>query len=116
MSIRLYMDVHVPLAITQGLRLRGVDVLTAQEDDARQFDDPRLLDRSSSLGRILCSRDADLLAEATRRQREGIAFAGVIFAHQLQVTIGACVRDLELISVAGEPEDLAGRVYFLPLQ
>ncbi len=25
------MDVHVPLAITEGLRLRGVDVLTAQE-------------------------------------------------------------------------------------
>ena len=31
MSVRLYMDVHVPLAITEGLRLRGVDVLTAQE-------------------------------------------------------------------------------------
>lgn len=30
----LYMDAHVPFAITAGLRLRGVDVLTAQEDDA----------------------------------------------------------------------------------
>lgn len=109
------MDVHVPLAITQGLRLRGADVLTAQEDDARQLDDPPLLDRASSLG-LLFSRDADLLAEATRRQEEGIAFAGVIFAHQLHVTIGACVRDLELTAVAGEPEDLAGQVYFLPLQ
>ena len=33
MSVALYMDEHVHRAITVGLRLRGVDVLTAQEDD-----------------------------------------------------------------------------------
>lgn len=32
MPIALYMDVHVPRAVTLGLRLRGVDVLTAQEE------------------------------------------------------------------------------------
>ena len=31
MSVALYMDVQVPRAITTGLRLRGVDVITAQE-------------------------------------------------------------------------------------
>lgn len=45
MSIRLYMDVHVRRAVTNGLRLRGVDVLTAQEDDAAEMDDRQLLDR-----------------------------------------------------------------------
>lgn len=30
MSVGLYMDVHVPAAITRALVLRGVDVLTAQ--------------------------------------------------------------------------------------
>ena len=33
MSVALYMDEHVHRAITVGLRLRGVEVLTAQEDD-----------------------------------------------------------------------------------
>jgi hypothetical protein len=32
MPLSLYMDVHVPAAITAGLRRRGVDVLTSQED------------------------------------------------------------------------------------
>lgn len=41
MSVKLYMDVHVRRAVTDGLRLRGVDVLTAQEDGAGEFDDPR---------------------------------------------------------------------------
>jgi hypothetical protein len=46
-SMLLYMDVHVPFAITAGLRLRGVDVLTAQEDGAAELDDDLLLDRAA---------------------------------------------------------------------
>jgi hypothetical protein len=34
---------------------------------------------------------------------------------RLRVTIGMCVRDLELIATAGNPEDLANRVEYLPL-
>jgi predicted nuclease of predicted toxin-antitoxin system len=69
MSVGLYMDEHVPRAITEGLRLRGVDVLTAQEDNRRCASDSELLDRATELGRIL--QDSDLLREATRRQRTG---------------------------------------------
>ncbi len=32
MPIAFYMDEHIPMAITLGLRMRGVDILTAQED------------------------------------------------------------------------------------
>ena len=31
--IKFYMDEHIPKAVTEGLRRRGVDVLTAQEAD-----------------------------------------------------------------------------------
>ncbi len=44
MSLSLYMDHHVPKAITVGLRLRGVDVMTAHEDDASALSDEKLLD------------------------------------------------------------------------
>ena len=115
MSVALYMDVHVRRAVTNGLRLRGVDVLTAQEDGTARWPDDRLLDRAGELERILFSQDDDLLAEAELRQREGRPFAGVIYAHQLAITIGQCVKDLELIAKAAEPEDLKNRVEFLPL-
>ena len=65
MSVRLYMDVHVQRAITEGLWLRGIDVLTAQEDGASALTDPELLDRAAARGRVLFTRDADLLVEAT---------------------------------------------------
>ena len=48
MSVALYMDVHVRRAITEALRLRGVDVLTAQEDAAARLTDPDLLDRAGN--------------------------------------------------------------------
>jgi len=114
-SIALYMDEHVHRAITTGLRLRGVDVLTAQEDGRRNTPDSVLLDRATELQRVLFSQDEDLLVEAKRRQTEGIPFGGVIYAHQLRATIGTCVRDLELIAKLAEPEDLLNRVEFLPL-
>jgi predicted nuclease of predicted toxin-antitoxin system len=115
MAIALYMNQHVPRAITVELRLRGVDVITAHEDGASHMGDPDLLDRAGELRRVLFTRDDDLLAEAARRQREGIPFHGVIYAHQLRASIGTCVHDLEIVAKAGEPEDLINRVEFLPL-
>ena len=79
MPLKLYMDHHMPRAITLGLRLRQVDVITAYEDQTHEISDADLLDRATALGRILFSQDDDLLAEATRRQRSGGVFAGVIY-------------------------------------
>jgi hypothetical protein len=109
------MDHHVRRAITDGLRLRGIDVLTAEADGANRFDDSELLDRATKLGRVLFSQDGDLLREATRRQQTGEPFAGVIYAHQLKSTIGQCIEGLELIAKIGEPEDFANRIEYLPL-
>src|SRR5919202_1009849 len=103
MAIRLYMDQHVPRAITSELRSRGVDAVTAYEDGASELEDPALLDRACELERILFTRDEELLGEATRRQRAGLSFYGVIYAHQLRVPIGTCIRDLEIIALAGDP-------------
>ena len=113
--INLYMDVHIPKAITTGLRIRGVDVITAQEDNAATLPDPSLLNRATELQRTLFTFDDDLLREAQRRQSEGLPFAGVIYTRFLKVSIGECISDLELIAKSGEPEDMLNSVEFLPL-
>lgn len=115
MPVALYMDHHIEQAITSGLRKRGVDVLTAYEDGANRLADPDLLNRAGELGRILFTRDDDLLAEANIRQRTGTYFSGVIYAHLQHVDIGTCVRDLELIAGAGHLKDFVNRVEYLPL-
>jgi hypothetical protein len=101
MPLALYMDVHVPRAVTNGLRRRDVDVITAQEDG------------DAAINRPLYTQDDDLLAEAHRRQTEGVSFAGVIYSHQLHSPIGRCVNDLEIIAKSCEIDDLMNRIEFI---
>jgi predicted nuclease of predicted toxin-antitoxin system len=65
--VPLYMDEHVPRAITTGLRLRGVDVLTVQEDNNSGKSDPELLERAVYLKRAIFTNDDDLLVEAAKQ-------------------------------------------------
>src|SRR5438045_4527801 len=109
------MDVHIPRAVTVALRLRAIDVLTAQEDGATELDDEILLRRATELGRVLVSQDHDLLREGTRLQRSCESFAGIVFAHQLRITIGQMVNDLELLARATSADEWPGRIEYLPI-
>jgi hypothetical protein len=90
-------------------------VLTVQEDDREEADDLEVLRRATALERLLFIRDDDLLREATACQRRGEAFSGVVYAHQLLVSIGKCVVDLELTALASSPEEYTNRIVYLPL-
>jgi predicted nuclease of predicted toxin-antitoxin system len=115
LNVAFYFDEHIPRAVALGLRIRGVDVITVQDDGRRGIADPLLLDRASELRQPLFSQDRDLLIEAQRRQKAAIFFAGLLYAHHLDITIGECVHDLHLIAEAMEPDELVNRVGFLPL-
>jgi Domain of unknown function (DUF5615) len=98
--VQLYVDVHVPQAITDQLRRRSLDVLTAIEDDSSELLDDELLEHVRSLERVLFTQDIRFKAMAEDWQRQGKPFAGLIFGHQLGGTIGQYVKDLELIAQA----------------
>ena len=114
MSIGIYVDVQIPKPITVGLRLRGVDVLTAQEDDMGEAPDSEILDRAAELQRIVFTHDDDFLIEASRRMLENVDFSGVVYAHQLDAPIGPCIEDLEIISKTLEIGELRNRIEYIP--
>ncbi len=116
MPIALYMDVHVPQAITDQLRRRGVDVLTAFEDECQELADEQLLFRVTQLGRVLFTQDIRFRALAETWQVEGKPFSGLIFGHQLGGTIGRFVKDLELIAKASEPGEWMNAVEYIPFR
>lgn len=115
MTLSIYMDHHVPAAVTDGLRRRGVVVLTAHEDGAARLDDDLLLERASGTGYVVFTEGADFLEIAHRWQRTGREFAGVVYAHQLHVTVGQVIRDLELIAKVLGADEIRNQVVFLPL-
>ena len=114
MNVRYYMDVHVPVSITEQLIRRDVDVLTAIEDDARQLSDAELLERARELGRVVFTQDVGFKALAERWLRQERPFAGLLFGHQMGASIGQFVRDLELIAKASTEDEWGNTIEHLP--
>ena len=115
MALKLYIDHNVHGEITNGLRLRGVDLLTCAEDGTDRLADDLVLQRATELGRVVFTQDTDFLIITTRWLRSGREFAGVIFAEQLGVTIGDAIRDLELLAGAMDEAEVRNRVFHLPI-
>jgi hypothetical protein len=116
MALSLDMDVHVPIAVTEGLRRRGLDVLASQDDGTVRMSDEELLVRATELRRVLFTQDDDLLQIASNWQEAGRSFAGIVYAHQLLAGIGRLVDDLELVCGVCGAEELSNSVTFLPLR
>jgi Domain of unknown function (DUF5615) len=116
MPIALYMDVHVPQAITSQLRRRGIDVLTAFDDETQELPDDKLLERVTELKRVLFTQDIRFRVLAETWQIEGKQFSGLIFGHQLGGTIGQFVKDLEFIAQASEIDEWMNVVEYIPFK
>lgn len=111
----LYMDVHVPKSITDGIQRCGIDVVSAQADGAATATDEELLQLAVKQSRLLFTQDNDFLEIASRWQSEEKPFPGIIYGHQLRCSIGRTIEDLELICTCMHAEELDSQVVHLPL-
>jgi hypothetical protein len=112
----LYLDVHVPAALAEQLRRRGVDVLTAQEDGAAELDGADLLDRSAELCRLLFTQDMRLAGLAEDWQYTDRKFAGLVLCHPLRGSVGQYVRDLDFIAKNTCQSEWIGQLEQLPIR
>jgi hypothetical protein len=102
------MDVHVPMAVTKGLRRRASDVLTAQEAGLVSADDLLHIALARDQQRVIVTQDADFL----RHHHRGIAHFGIAYAPQ-GTPVGRILRGLVLIEQALSPRDMINRVEYL---
>ena len=116
MGVKLHMDVHVPAVITDQLRRRNVDVLTAQDDGTTESEDTDLQERARKFGRVIFTQDIRFRALAEDWQRDARPFAGLVFGHQLGGTIGQFVEDLEIIARASELDEWENVIERIPFK
>ena len=115
MPVAVYMDVHVPASISEGLRRKQIDVRTAQDDSAGRMSDDDMLARATAVGRVLFTQDTDFLEIASRWQRQGIAFSGILFAAQ-GTPIGQLIEDAELCLAGMTADEFRNSLVHLPLR
>lgn len=107
-TVRFYTDEHVGRAVVNGLRQRGVDVLTVQEAGTLGASDEEHLARARTEGRVIFTQDDDFL----RLYAAEVEHAGIVYAPQ-GTSIGDIIRGLMLIYQVLDSEDMEGHVEFL---
>ncbi len=112
MCLPAYADVHIPRALVEGLRGRGMDVLTAIEDGTDLFDDQELLQRSASLGRVLLTQDTDFFSITDDWRKSDQRFVCVIvLMFRRNRPNEQFLDDVELVLRAA---DISNQVFVLP--
>lgn len=64
----------------------------------------------------MVSFDDDLLSIASEMISRNEEFSGLVYAHPLRITIGKCVKDLELIALSLMLHEVKNKIIFLPLK
>jgi hypothetical protein len=108
-TIRFYTDEHVSKAIIQGLRQRGVDVLTVVEAGTLGVTDEAHLERARQEERVIFTQDDDFL----RLHASGLEHSGIVYAHQ-ETAIGDIIRGLMLIFQVLGAEEMKNHVEYVP--
>ncbi len=106
--MRFYTDENVPLAVTRGLRLRGIDVLTTQEAAMCGTPDEEQLGFAQQQGCVLITQDDDFL----RFHAAEMPHSGIVYARQ-HTPIGTIIQGVMLISQVLETNDMQNHVEFV---
>ncbi|HKZ00749.1 MAG TPA: DUF5615 family PIN-like protein, partial [Pyrinomonadaceae bacterium] len=102
------LDEHIHRAVAEGLRRRGVNVLTVQEAGKTGLSDRGQLAFALSEGRVMVTMDSDFLTLAV----EGVSHAGIGYANPRR-SIGELIRALMLLSDVLTPTEMTNQVEYL---
>ncbi|MBA2704180.1 MAG: DUF5615 family PIN-like protein [Blastocatellia bacterium] len=107
-QIKFYLDEHVPRAVTEGLRRRGLNVLTVQEAKRSGLSDTAQLAFALAEQRVLITMDSDFLILASR----GVAHSGIAYASPTR-SVGALIRSVMLLYDVLTAAEMLNQVEFL---
>ncbi|MBI4614955.1 MAG: DUF5615 family PIN-like protein [Planctomycetes bacterium] len=107
--IRFYFDHHVPAAVADGLRRRGIDVLTSTEAGRSRARDLDLVRLSRDEGRVIVTFDEDFLVLAGEVEDH----AGIVYCPATKYGIGQLIHALFLVHGVLDVVDMRNHVEFL---
>lgn len=107
-KIRYYLDEHLPKAVAQGLRRRGVDIKTCAEAQMLGASDIEQLAFAKAEGRVIATYDNDFLVLHT----QGVTHSGIAFFTQPK-SIGELIRELLLLYEVLDDSDMLNHIEFL---
>ncbi len=109
MAITFHLDEHIPAALANALRHRGIDLTTTTDAGLVGAEDREHLAYATNAGRVVVTQDVDFLG----LHSEGVRHAGIAFWRPRTRSIGDALRRLVLIHAALLPEEMKDSVEYL---
>src|SRR3990170_7121353 len=92
--MKIFADENIERSIIDGLRRRKIEVICAKELGYEGMPDEFHIQKASEIKAVILTHDFDFLRIASK---PGINHCGIVFAHSKNVSIGQCIRGVELI-------------------
>ncbi|MBI4823185.1 MAG: DUF5615 family PIN-like protein [Nitrospirae bacterium] len=107
--MKIYADENIESSIIEGLRRRRIEVISARELGFIGKPDEFHIRQASEIKTVILTHDSDFLKIAG----SGINHRGIIFAHPKNLSIGQCIREVELIVNILTDKDMENHIEFL---
>lgn len=108
--MKIYADENIERSIIEGLRRRKIEVVSTRELGYLSKSDEFHLKKASELKAVILTHDIDFVRMASN---SGVNHSGIIFSHPKTVSIGQCIRGVELIASILTEEDMENHIEFL---
>lgn len=108
--MKIYADENIEHPIIDGLRRRNITVISAAELGHRGKTDEFHLKKATELEAVILTHDVDFLKMAGA---PGTKHHGIIFAHSKNVSIGECIRSVEIIASVLTDHDMKNHIEFI---
>lgn len=103
-----YTNESVNIAVAEGLKRRGVKVVSARDAGNLGLSDKEQLDYATRNNFVIVTHDDDFLSMAMKFEHKGI-----VYVHQQKYRVGDLIRRLKLLGDIAEQKDMVNHVEFL---
>jgi len=108
--MKIYADENIEHSIVEGLRRRRIEVISARELGYFGKPDGFHIKKAFGLKAVILTHDIDFLKMASSPD---VNHCGIIFSHLKNVSVGHCIRRVELIANILTDEDMENHIEFL---
>lgn len=108
--MNIYADENIEKSIIEGLLRRKIDVISAKELGYAGKPDEFHIKKVSELKAVILTHDIDFLRIASKPE---VDHKGIIFSHPKDISLGQCIRGVELIVSILTDKDMVNHIEFL---
>jgi predicted nuclease of predicted toxin-antitoxin system len=108
--MKIYADENIETSIIDGLRRRRITEHSAVELGYRGKPDKFHMSKADELDAIVLTHDVDFLIMGSAPY---VTHRGIIFSHSKNVSIGDCIRGVEVVANVLSDRDMRNHIEFL---